>query len=264
MRVLFALALALTFGCDRSPSPPSQSPPPAPTASTEASPEELDDEAAPEGDDAAEDDSLEFIELTTGGASARDSLPMLVVIHGYGDSPEGIAGLFRSLETPTRLILPRGPHLHPRRGHSWYNLGGDTTGEEISAAAARIADLTRTLSSTRPTDGPPVVTGFSQGGMLSFTLAVEHDGLYSAAFPIAGRLTDFEALGDPAERSTRIHAFHGAIDDRVPLADAQTSIDAMAVAGWETRLTVVPNLGHSVNAELRGALHSAVAGAPIP
>jgi phospholipase/carboxylesterase len=258
--ILFVLVVSLSFGCDRRPSPLSPGTPPVPSTQTE----ERAGQEPGESDVVELDESLEFIELTTGDASARDSLPMVVVIHGYGDSPEGIAGLFRSLETPTRLILPRGPHLHPQRGNSWYTLGGATTGRQISEVAARVAALVQTLSTTRPTAGKPVVTGFSQGGILSFTLAVEHDGVFSAAFPIAGRLTDFESLGLPAERVTRIHAFHGATDARVPLADAQTSIEAMAVAGWETELTVVPSLGHSINPELRQALHSAVTNAVSP
>ena len=260
--LLFVIAATLSFGCDRGPAPPS-SPPPAPEHAPSEAPSTESEAETPSTETVEEDadgELLDYIELTTGGASARDTLPMVVVIHGYGDSPEGIAGLFRSLQTPTRLILPRGPHLHPRRGHSWYTLGGDSMAEEISGAASRIAELTRTLSSSRPTEGAPIVTGFSQGGMLSFTLAVEHDGVYSAAYPIAGRLTDYDSLGAPGERATRVHAFHGAVDDRIPLADAQTSVEAMATAGWEIELTVVPELGHSINAELREALHSAVSG----
>ena len=254
-RTLLIVFVAALVGCQRGlePEPPPRTPP-IQTPINEAPTEEVDGEVV----DGADADRLGYLELTTAGASPADTLPMLVVIHGYGDGPEGIHGLFRSYPEPTRLILPRGPHPHPSRGHSWYPLGAPSTGDEVSVAAAQVAQLVRELTAERPTAGQPVVTGFSQGGMLSFTLAAEHDGLFAAAFPIAGRLTDFGALGARADRQTVVHAFHGAVDDRIPLSDAQLSMEAMVAAGWDVNMTVVPGLAHRVNAELRQALHQAV------
>lgn len=262
-RLLAVLCALICIGCQSSPAP---APPPREPPPVEASPESAVEAEPPSGDDQAvtdEDDTaapqLDYIELTTGRADAFGELPMVVVIHGYGDSPEGIAGLLRSFPEPARVILPRGPNPHPRQGHSWYTLGAPSTGDEISTSAERIVALVADLTTDRPTVGRPIVTGFSQGGMLSFTLAAEHDGVFAAAFPIAGRLTDFDALGDRAARRTTIHAFHGAVDERIPLADAQLSMEAMVAAGWDVQMTVVPELGHSVNAALRQELHQALA-----
>jgi phospholipase/carboxylesterase len=104
-----------------------------------------------------------------------------------------------------------------------------------------------------------MVSGFSQGGILSYELAARHDGLFAAAFPIAGKLPNAEGLiAGPEGPVTRVHAFHGEADDRIPFADGESAVAALQGAGWAVEMTSVAGVGHSINAEMREALYAAV------
>jgi len=46
--------------------------------------------------------------------------------------------------------------------------------------------------------------------------------------------------------STPIWAFHGAIDDVVPVAETEEMIAALRAAGGAPRVTIVPEVGHGV------------------
>jgi len=186
--------------------------------------------------------------------------PRVVVLHGYGATPEGILGLMEGLESPARLLAPQAPSP-ALDGWAWFPLsrdvgGPDGLGPGIAAAADDIAVwmVEEGVSST----DPAVVTGFSQGGMLSFALAARHPELVTLAVPLGGMLPpELTPETPPPAPSPRIRAWHGADDRRVPAALAERTVRVMARAGWDAELQRVPDAGHTVPAAARiGLLHA--------
>ena len=132
---------------------------------------------------------MRFVEILTGGASPSDSLPLVVGIHGLGGRPENFGRVLSSLTTRARLVLPYG--LEPYgEGFAWFLPWRDDA--ELAAgttrAANRLAAMIDELVQRRPTAGKPIVTGFSEGGILSFALAVLHPESVRATFPVSGLL----------------------------------------------------------------------------
>ena len=85
------------------------------------------------------------------------------------------------------------------------------------------------------------VTGLSMGGHATWELAVRHPERYAAVIPVCG-------VGDPSRahrlRDLPLWAFHGALDDVVPLSGSQHMIDAIKAAGGNPRFTIYPQAGH--------------------
>jgi phospholipase/carboxylesterase len=128
---------------------------------------------------------------------------------------------------------------------------------DMADSAARLVALVEGLRRTRPTRGKPVVTGFSQGGMLSFALAAGHAEHFAAAVPIAGAIP--AALYPTGKASLPVEALHGAADDRVPTKAAQESVAALKAKGYAATLRTWPGVGHTINPEMRQALFDALA-----
>lgn len=95
---------------------------------------------------------------------------------------------------------------------------------------------------TLPIDPARVyVTGLSMGGFGTWALGIERADRIAAIAPICGG-------GDPtrvcALRRVPVWAFHGALDDVVPLELSQVMVDALRGCGGDVRLTVYPDAAH--------------------
>lgn len=176
-------------------------------------------------------------------------------MHGLGDRPESFGELFASFDGKARVVILRAPDAWGD-GFSWFpfrpNDGDALRSRGMSDAAERVVAMLGVLTARRPTRGKPIVTGFSQGGMLSFTIFARHPELVQAAFPIGGALPEpLWPSADAAHSAARLVALHGESDDRVPLGPTRAAVDALGRRGFEARIETFPGVGHRIPAELR-------------
>lgn len=195
---------------------------------------------------------VHFIVRYSGDANPDATAPMVIAIHGLGDSPDNFSGLLAKLDDPARIIYPRG--LSPyRRGFSWFSRGAQRT-EEIRVAADKLAAMITALSQRFPTRGKPVVTGFSQGGMLSYALAVRHGHLVNTAVPIAGALPTELVPLRASNDAPPIFALHGDADPVLAIAPTRELTRILRERGFDADLTEYPDVLHTVSPAMHRAL----------
>ncbi|MCE7892668.1 MAG: alpha/beta fold hydrolase [Myxococcales bacterium] len=204
---------------------------------------------------AAQPAPLEYLERSSGGARANEPLPLLVAMHGLGDRPEAFGELYAGFAGKARIVLLRAPDPWGD-GFSWFpfraNDGDELRSRGIATAAERVVTMLGVLEARHPSKGKPIVTGFSQGGMLSFAIAARHPGRVRAALPIGGVLPPPLWPGlDAGRPAVRIIALHGETDDLVPLAPTRAGVDALRARGFDARLETFPAVGHRIPAPLR-------------
>ena len=204
--------------------------------------------------------NLEYVELMTGGARTTDRVPLVVGLHGLGDRPRAFAGLFRGFDKPARLVLLRAPTPYSR-GFAWWRFrpGRPDSAERaagIRSAATEVARAIRDLLSKKPVRGLPVVTGFSQGGMLSFALAALHPEVTGTAIPISGGLPSqlWPAPAQAARRLPPVHALHGDADALVPIGPARKTVEQLRGAGFDATLKEFSGVEHRVPTPVRQEL----------
>lgn len=189
--------------------------------------------------------------------------PLLVFLHGAGERGPDLQKV--KVHGPPRLLeeghaLPfvvLSPQC-PERDY-WTN---EAPLLALEALIDEIADDPRI-------DGDRIyLTGMSMGGFGVWSLAVRRPHHYAAIAPVCGG-------GDPGRAPSIVHvptwAFHGELDDVVPVAHSITMIEAMLEAGGSPRLTLYPEANHDAwtqtyaNEELYTWLlqqHRAARGAP--
>jgi len=193
---------------------------------------------------------LSYIEVVLGDVDVDASLPMVLMLHGRGDRPRVPGGPFGCVEMPMRIIMPRGPApLGP--GYTWLSSRVaegriDEISREIAARADQLAGLLEEVSARRPTLGRPVVTGFSQGGLLSFAVAVRHPKLVAEAFPLAGWLPPL-LWPDSADGLPPIRTLHGTVDDVIPLGPTREAVEHLRSLGADIELREFPDVGHTMS-----------------
>ena len=145
-------------------------------------------------------------------------LPVVIVLHGGGGNAEGMAQTsgftVKADEERFIVIYPNGTGRLPNRLLTWNS--GNCCGyayennvDDVSFIRAVIGQVRQELN----VDSRRIfVTGFSNGGMMSYRLACELSDIVAAVAPVAGAL-NYEKC-DPV-RPVSVVAFHGTADEHV-------------------------------------------------
>lgn len=208
-----------------------------------------------------ERDGIYFLEVVIGDATFEDELPMLVVLHGRGGSAQIPGGPFLGLTHPVRVIVPQASE-HAGSGYEWlpvYVGQGlvDRLSSTLFAQASRVAALVRQLTSERHARGRVIVSGFSQGGLLSMTLALYHDDLIGEAFPLSCWLPP--PLVPSYRRADlaypRIRSMHGTADTTIPLGPTRDLFEQLAGLGFDVTLVPFDGVAHTISDDENTLFH---------
>lgn len=206
-------------------------------------------------------EDIHFIEVVLGAASFDDPLPLVIVLHGRGGNAQLPGGPFLGLKHPVRVIVPQAPE---RLGTGWewlpVSVGSglvDRLASSLFHTSSRIAAMIRTLAIERPTIGRAIVTGFSQGGLLSYSLALHHDDVVSHAFPLSTWLPPpLEPLYKRADlRYPPIRTMHGAADPVIPIGPTRALVERLRARGFDVELHEFEGIGHEMSAEMDALFH---------
>ncbi|MEM6994711.1 MAG: dienelactone hydrolase family protein [Myxococcota bacterium] len=235
--------------------PAAPAPEPRPKAEPSPKPSTQADESPAEPTPTVEYDSaagLHYLERVVGGGEPDDALPMIVAIHGLGDRPEAFARILDTFVEPARVILPRGIDEY-EGGWSWFSTRArsehvDQLGSELSVAAGVIATGVAAIADARPTRGKPIVTGFSQGGMLAFTLALHHPDVFAASVPVGGWLPPplWPKTGPGDRAFPPVVALHGTADAAVRYDGTKLAVDSLAELGYPVTLRTFEGVPHAI------------------
>lgn len=193
--------------------------------------------------------------------STDANAPIVVAVHGLGDRPDRFMHLLDGLDVKARTVFPAAPHRRGE-GFAWWTASvrdGDpqAVAAGLLAATEEVAGLLEELAARHPTAGKPVITGFSQGGMLSFAVAARRPELVRGAVPIAGWLPEALLPTDAAPKGAApIRALHGEADEVLPFAPTQAAVERLRARGFDASIRSFPGVGHTVSAPMREALYA--------
>jgi phospholipase/carboxylesterase len=108
--------------------------------------------------------------------------------------------------------------------------------------------------------------GFSQGGMLTWAVAVKHPRAFAAAFPISGFFFPemLERTAVDARAMPPIVAFHGEADTLVPLVEDRQGARVLKKRGARIDLRVFPGVGHEIPPAVRSEIFASLSRALAP
>jgi len=165
--------------------------------------------------------------LTYFELNARTSSPLIVALHGRGETPQDFAPVWRNFPAKVEIALPRAPLPHAG-GLQWFDWPPDMTedalAEAVSAAEARLWPAITALARGRKI----ILAGVSQGAVLVYAMAVRHPDEIACAFPIAGRLPA-KLLPHGQVRVAPVYALQGTDDARITVDGAREAIAAFTI-----------------------------------
>jgi phospholipase/carboxylesterase len=180
---------------------------------------------------------------------------LFILLHGYGDRPEGLLGLggqLRAAFPKAAVIIPPGfaESVWPD-GREWYSLEGMSREDEavrVTEALPRLAALVRGWQNRLGITNPDTaVVGFSQGAVMALELGQFQDGLAGRVVAFAGR---YLAMPDHAPELTTIHLLHGEADDVMPVAHSEAAFDRLTLLHGDATLDTASGVGHELHPAL--------------
>lgn len=190
------------------------------------------------------------------GPSLADASGALVLLHGRGDTAEGILGLGQALGRPDiSMLAPQAA------GSSWWpeRFVAPFAANEpwLSSSLALVHRILGELLEAGVSERRIALAGFSQGACLAVEAAARRGGPLGGVIALAGGLvgppgTEFSYEGDLAGTPVLIGV--GDRDHHIPVSRSEESAVALSALGAEVDLRVYDGMGHQVNEhELEGA-----------
>lgn len=209
---------------------------------------------------AASTRALSYVDWTARPHAPTDVLPTVIVLHGWGGTPERILPIAQFADLDVRVVAPQAP-LPSRRGYTWIaHLREDGTPKSATAEAdASMADLValvERLRVERPMAGKPILVGFSLGGSMAYGLSVYHPELFEEVVILSGpmppRIIPERANQDQA--ALPIRAGHIEADPVVPAGPSEAAILKLASVGFDATWQTFPGTQHRVSEDERAWL----------
>ncbi|UEP24776.1 phospholipase [Burkholderia ambifaria] len=188
----------------------------------------------------------------------------LLLLHGVGGNETNLLNLADTIDPRIEIAFVRGPLTFGPNQHAWFPVRFGPNGPEIDAARAEASrmQLIALLRALRAPDAdtgapgashlPAVIAGFSQGGIMSASVALTSPADVVAFAVLCGRiLPEIDPLIASRDALSRLHALvmHGRFDDKLPLAWADTA-DAKLTALGVAHNTRLYDTGHELTAPM--------------
>ncbi len=152
----------------------------------------------------------DYVIKYSGSGSDDSELPMLITLHGDGDTPEHFyETALDQFKTPARIIILKAPKPFSG-GHAWP---WDPAGVQEASSDMDVAVKKLTLKF--PTMGKPVLLGMSGGGRMAYYQALKYGNNYSYVFPISGMLSQAYLTDGSFKPGAKVFAYHGKSDSVV-------------------------------------------------
>jgi phospholipase/carboxylesterase len=201
-------------------------------------------------------EGLRVLEVVVGDADFEARLPMVLQLHGRGDRARVPEGGFE-LARPMRILVPEAQRP-AGLGFTWAPVSVTANrpfvlGAALVREADRLVRVLRHVEAMREIQGRPIVTGFSQGAMLTYTLAVRHPDAIAAALPISGWIPPHIVPHRRADDAHRVPilALHGTGDKVVRVGPTRVAVRRLRHLGYDVHLEEFPGVEHEVAPEMR-------------
>ena len=183
------------------------------------------------------------------GADPAHARRTVVLLHGRGDSAEGILTLVDAF--PADDVAWLAPQA---AGNTWYPYSFLSPIERNEPALGSALALIRTLVDSLATSGVTaeriVLMGFSQGACLAQEFAAQHARRYAAIVGLSGGL-----IGPPGTPRDYPGSFDGTpvflgcsdIDPHIPVERVHESSEVFTRMGAAVDARIYPRMGHTVN-----------------
>lgn len=164
-------------------------------------------------------------------SDAGPTTPLVIALHGRGDTARGFARLAMRLELDARILVAEAPMPFGHSGgRQWFDSAAPDGAASVRARIAQLAELIGELEARYPEAGRPGLYGFSQGGVLALQAAHEIPDRLAGVAALSGYLATDEGGVEPT-RPLPVLITAGTKDGVIPQHRSWEAAEALAKQG---------------------------------
>jgi phospholipase/carboxylesterase len=194
--------------------------------------------------------SLRYLLSVPSGRPDTDAMPMVIMIHGRGADANDLADLAPLLDTPPgcRFVFPNAPkpfEAYPGMtfGWTWFD-GWPPRLDSVVASRELLLRFFDEITERNPTTSL-IVSGFSQGGMMTLDAGLRTEREVSGLISMSGGLYEKDLPDLRAHAGLPVLVAHGTQDEVVPVQYARRARLLLEEAGLAVEYHEFP-MGHQV------------------
>ena len=197
--------------------------------------------------------SFSYLVKHSGQGGSSETLPMLIALHGDGDTVGGFyESLLRDLQVKARIILIKAPIVH-ECGNVW-----PFSADQYVEYGGVFSEAVDALTIKYPTVNKPVLLGFSGGGAMAYYQAIKYGDCFSYIFPVSGLMTK-EQLGDGLIKpSANVCAYHGKSDEVVSFSAGKVAVKLLKKKGINVSFTEFESGHQGIFTDMKVAITQAI------
>lgn len=163
--------------------------------------------------------------------------PLLLLLHGVGSHERDLFALAPALDPRFLILSLRAPNVLGPDSFAWFQFTPSPTINRINAEQAEVSRqlllrfIPEAIAAYGADPSRVYLMGFSQGAILSASVALTQPDLVAGAVLMSGRiLPEVQPLIAPAEalRGLPMLVVHGTRDNVLPIAHGHASRDALS------------------------------------
>lgn len=197
---------------------------------------------------------FQYLEVVKGKMGAQKKYPLLIAFHYSSGTPEETLADYDSLKTPVRIIIPRGNH--PKRdGFSYFpvNYYKEDSATQVNLSRITLDSVAAFVAAIEASfNTRAVVSGISQGGDLTWLLAVYHPELCKAAFPFAGfiHIQSFDEILQMPVNKVPVFLYQGEADPIIAVDYTRSAVKKLGTK-LTLKLTTYPGVKHDISLPMK-------------
>jgi len=202
--------------------------------------------------------TLSLVHLVRRPLVAAKFPPLLLLLHGVGGNEHNLFDLASSLDKRFLILSVRAPNTLGPDSYAWFEVSFTPKGSIINweqaerSRRALFLFITEAVTAYGADPEQVYLMGFSQGAIMSASLALTRPDLVAGAVLMSGRiLQEIQPLmGAPEDLAgLPILVIHGALDAVVPITSGRAARELLSSLPVELTYREYPTMGHEVTSE---------------
>ena len=215
--------------------------------------------------------SLLYLTVEPDDYDASLQYPLFILLHGFGANMQDLASLAPAINPEGYIYAcPQAPLAFQvgagMVGYGWTPRGPQATTQDIQQAEDALDTFfVEIMEKYQVAPGNVVLSGFSQGGGMTYRCGLRQPNLFAGLAVLSGTLPDPERLKEhlPEARDQPIFVAHGTVDSVLPIDRGRAAHEFLESAGYQPQYKEYP-MGHEISPDVLADLVSWVSGVLPP